>query len=91
MSFWLYDPKSFKDAALFPTGGLGNFLNTLTLALIAVVAALKTKFKDMVDNKTLMIYGGLAAVVIVATGFVFCGNEENTENGTTYNFDLSYE
>ena len=91
MSFWLYDPKSFKDSALFPTGGLGNFLNTLTLVLVTAIAVIRTKFKDIVDNKTLMIYGGIAAVIILTTGLVFCGNDENPELGTTYNFDLSYD
>tara|TARA_Y100001973_G_C5057266_1_gene260843 strand:- start:428 stop:703 length:276 start_codon:yes stop_codon:yes gene_type:complete len=91
MSFWLYDPKSFKDSALFPTGGLGNFLNTLTLVLVALITAIKTKFTDIADNKTLMIYGSLAAAVILTTGLVFCGSEESSELSTTYNFDLSYE
>jgi len=91
MSFWLYDPKSFKDSALFPTGGLGNFLNTLTLVLIAAIAAIKTKFKDLADNRTLMIYGSLAAVIILTTGLAFCGNDESSDSGITYNFDLTYE
>ena len=77
MSFWLYDPKSFKDAALFPTGGLGNFLNTLTLVLIAAITAIKTKFKDLADNRTIMIYGGIAMTVILASGLFFCSSEEN--------------
>ena len=91
MSFWLYDPKSFKDAALFPTGGLGNFLNTLTLVLIAVITAIKTKFKDVADNRTLMLYGGLAMAVILASGLVFCDSKESINQSPTYNFDLTYE
>ena len=90
MSFWLYDPKSFKDAALFPTGGLGNFLNTLTLVLIAVITAIKTKFKDVADNRTLMIYGGIAMSLILASGLFLCSSEENIKD-TTYNFDLTYD
>ena len=91
MSFWLYDPKSFKDAALFPTGGLGNFLNTLTLVLIAAITMIKTKFKDLADNRTLMIYGGIAMTVIPASGLFFCDSSENNNQTTTYNFDLTYE
>ena len=91
MTFWLYDPRSFKDSALFPTGGLGNFLNTLTLLLIGIVAAIKTKFTDMSDNTTLMKYGTLALVVILGSGLLFCDKNEELEEATTYNFDLSFD
>lgn len=91
MTFWLYDPRSFKDAALFPTGGLGNFLNTLTLVLIGVVAAMKTRFTDMADNMTLIKYGSLALVVILSSGLLFCSKNEETAEATTYNFDLTFE
>ena len=91
MTFWLYDPRSFKDAALFPTGGLGNFLNTLTLVLLGVVTAMKTRFTDMADNTQLLKYGGLALVVILASGLLFCDKNEETAEATTYNFDLTFE
>ena len=91
MTFWLYDPRSFKDAALFPTGGLGNFLNTLTLVLVGVVAAMKTRFTDMADNTKLLKYGGLALVVILASGLLFCDKNEETNETTSYNFDLTFE
>ena len=91
MTFWLYDPRSFKDAALFPTGGLGNFLNTLTLLLVGVIAAMKTKFSDMSDNMTLIKYGTLALVVILGSGLLFCDKTEAVEDATTYNFDLSFD
>jgi hypothetical protein len=91
MSFWLYDPRSFKDSALFPTGGLGNFLNTLTIVLIGVITAIKTRFTDMADNMTLMKYGGIALTVILASGLLFCDKDEQTTQTTSYNFDLSYD
>ena len=91
MSFWLYDPRSFKDSALFPTGGLGNFLNTLTLVLIGVITAIKTRFTDMTDNITLIKYGGISLIVILASGLLFCDREEQQSSTTSYNFDLSYE
>ena len=76
---------------MFPTGGLGNFLNTLTLVLIAAITAIKTKFKDIADNRTLMIYGGIAITVILASGLLFCDSKESNQQGNTYNFDLTYE
>lgn len=91
MTFWLYDPRSFKDSALFPTGGLGNFLNTLTLLLVGVIAAMKTKFSDMSDNMSLIKYGSLALVVILGSGLLFCDKNEELEEATTYNFDLSFD
>jgi len=91
MTFWLYDPISFKDSALFPTGGLGNFLNTLTLALIGVIAMMKTKFTHMADNKTLLMYGSLALVVILGSGLLFCDKSKSLDTQTSYNFDLSFE
>jgi len=91
MTFWLYDPRSFKDSALFPTGGLGNFLNTLTLLLVGVIAAMKTKFADMSDNMSLIKYGSLALVLILGSGLLFCDKNEELEEATTYNFDLSFD
>jgi len=91
MTFWLYDPRSFKDSALFPTGGLGNFLNTLTLLLVGVIAAIKTKFSDMSDNMSLIKYGSLALVLILGSGLLFCDKNEELEEATTYNFDLSFD
>ena len=93
MSFWLYDPKSFKDSALFPTGGIGNFLNTLTLALIAMLSIVKTKFPELADNRKLMIYGSVALAVIVAAGMILCRNETSSSNDVSevVNFDLSFD
>tara|TARA_R110000772_G_scaffold268243_1_gene394536 strand:- start:1268 stop:1543 length:276 start_codon:yes stop_codon:yes gene_type:complete len=91
MTFWLYDPRSFKDSALFPTGGLGNFLNTLTLLLVGVIAAMKTKFSDISDNMSLIKYGSLALVLILGSGLLFCDKNEELEEATTYNFDLSFD
>ena len=91
MTFWLYDPRSFKDSALFPTGGLGNFLNTLTLVLVGVITAMKTRFTDMTDNMTLIKYGTLALVVILGSGLLFCDKNEQTTETTSYNFDLSFD
>lgn len=92
MTFWLYDPTSFKDSALFPTGGLGNFLNTLTLLLIGVITTMKTKFGDIADNMTLLKYGSIALFLILASGLLFCSKEsEETSSTTKYNFDLSFE
>ena len=91
MTFWLYDPRSFKDAALFPTGGLGNFLNTLTLLLVGVIAAMKTRFTDLSDDMSLLKYGTLALVIIVGSGLLFCDKNETQNEATTYNFDLSFE
>tara|TARA_Y100001972_G_C7398462_1_gene207451 strand:- start:180 stop:455 length:276 start_codon:yes stop_codon:yes gene_type:complete len=91
MSFWLYDPRSFKNAALFPTGGMSNFLNTLTLVVVAVVAFMKTKFKDFVDDKQLFMYSGISLAIITAVGLLFGKEEESSEDTTQYNFDLTYE
>lgn len=94
MSFWLYDPKSFKDSALFPTGGIGNFLNTLTLVLVAMLAIVKSKFPELADNRKLMIYGGVSLAVIVAAGMLLCRNEESTSDSNVnevVNFDLSFD
>lgn len=92
MTFWLYDPKSFKDSTLFPTGGIGNFLNTLTLLLVGVVTTMKLKFEDVADNMSLIKYGTLALVVILGTGLLFCDKNENASQETTsYNFDLSFD
>lgn len=92
MTFWLYDPTSIKDAALFPTGGLGNFLNTLTLLLIGVITTMKTKFSDIADNMTLLKYGSIALFLILASGILLCSKEsEEIKSGTKYNFDLTFE
>ena len=90
MSFWLYDPTSFKRAALFPTGGIGNFLNTVTLVLISAIVLLKTKFQDMIDDKTLYMYSGSLFVLITTLGILFGGNDADVD-GSRYNFDLTYD
>ena len=93
MTFWIYDPMSFKDSTLFPSysGGLGNFLNTLTLVILGVVAALKTKYKNTIDNSVLMKYAGLSLCAVLLAGFVFCGKNTEELSRETYNFDLTYE
>ena len=91
MIFWLYDPKSFKNAALFPTGGLGNFLNTLTIIILSTVALLKTKFTNMVDDKTLYIYTSVALLLVTGAGLLFGKSEESSNDSVQYNFDLTYE
>jgi hypothetical protein len=91
MSFWLFDPTSFKTAAVFPTGGAGNFLSTLTLAIIAFVVALKTKFKDILSDKKLFMYSGLALTLVTTAGYLFCRNESSNSIQPMLNFDLTYE
>lgn len=91
MSFWLYDPRSFKNAALFPTGGMSNFLNTLTLVVLAIAAFVKTKFKDFVDDKQLFMYSGISLAIITTIGLLFGKEDETSEETTNYNFDLTYE
>ena len=53
MSFWLYDPISIKDSTLFPSGSIGNFLNTVTIAIMALVAIVKTRFQNLMDDQNL--------------------------------------
>ena len=91
MSFWLFDPKSLKDSALFPTGGLGNFLNTLTLIVIGLATTIKTKFPEMMTDKNILLYASLALIAITATGYLFCRNEQSKSIENNINFDLTYE
>lgn len=91
MSFWLFDPKSFKDSALFPTGGLGNFLNTLTLIVVGLATTIKTKFPEMMTDKNILLYTSLALILITATGYLFCRNEQSNSIESNINFDLTYE
>lgn len=91
MSFWLFDPKSFKDSALFPTGGIGNFLNTLTLLVLGLAATLKTKFPQMMTDKNILIYSSIALVIITLSGYFLCRNEQSSSIDNNINFDLTYE
>ena len=91
MSFWLFDPKSFKTSALFPTGGLGNFLNTLTLIVVGLATTIKTKFPEMMTDKNLLLYSSLALIIITAAGYLLCRNEETKSIDNNINFDLTYE
>ena len=91
MGFWLFDVKSVKDAALFPTGGLGNFLNTLTIAILTSIIVIKNKFNNIIDDATLYKYGILALSVVTLAGLILCRGERksNTEQG--FEFDLTYD
>jgi hypothetical protein len=91
MSFWLFDPKSFKDSALFPTGGLGNFLNTLTLIVVGLAATIKTRFPEMMTDKNILLYTSVVLIVITATGYLFCRDEKSKSLENNINFDLTYE
>ena len=91
MSFWLFDVKSFKHSALFPTGGIGNFLNTLTLLVIGIAATLKTRFPDMMSDKNILIYSAMAMLLITISGYMLCKDDEMSEIGNNVNFDLTYE
>ena len=91
MSFWLFDPRSFKDSALFPTGGLGNFLNTLTLIVVGLATTIKTKFPEMMTDKNILLYTSLALILITVTGYLFCRNEQPNSIDNNINFDLTYE
>lgn len=90
MGFWLYDPASIKYASLFPTGGVGNFLNTLTFIIICGVMLLKSKFKNLIDDNTLYLYSGTLFVFITIIGLLI-GNNDPDEDGAIYDFDLTYE
>ena len=91
MSFWLFDPKSFKDSALFPTGGIGNFLNTLTLLVLGLATTLKTKFPQMMSDKNILIYTSIALAIITLSGYFLCRNEQSSSLDNNINFDLTYE
>lgn len=91
MSFWLFDPKSFKDSALFPTGGLGNFLNTLTLIVVGLAATIKTRFPEMMTDKNILLYTSVVLIVITAAGYLFCRDEKSKSLENNINFDLTYE
>ena len=91
MSFWLFDPKSFKDSALFPTGGLGNFLNTLTLLVIGLATTIKTRFPEMMSDKNILLFSSISLIIITAAGYLFCKNEQSSSIDNNINFDLTYE
>ena len=94
MSFWLYDPTSIKDSTLFPSGAFGNFLNTITIAIMAFVALLKTKFKGIVDDQTLIKYAGTSFLVVTLLGLIMCRGEQSNSSsmiGESYNFDLTFD
>ena len=91
MSFWLFDVRSFKHSALFPTGGIGNFLNTLTLLVIGIAATLKTRFPDMMTDKNILLYSAATMVLITILGYMLCKDEQMNEIGDSVNFDLTYE
>ena len=90
MGFWLTDPTSIKHAALFPTGGVGNFLNTLTLLIFGAIILIKTKFNNIMDNKKIYLYFGTLLVFITTIGLLF-GNNDPDEDGAMYDFDLTYD
>lgn len=90
MGFWLYQPSSLKDAALLPTGGIGNFLNTITLAVFAILALANTKFKHLLDNDKFYIYLGATFVVTTILGLIL-GRDDEEEIDTKYHMDLFYE
>ena len=89
MTFWLYQPSSIKNAALLPTGGMGNFLNTVTIAIITMLALVKTKFKNL-ETDNLYVYLGAAFILTTLMGLVFC-REEEEDIDTKYHMDLFYE
>ena len=91
MGFWLFDIKSVKDAALFPTGGLGNFLNTLTIAIITAILVIKTKFNNMIDNTTLYTYGLLSLCLVTFAGLILCRGERRSNSEQEFEFDLTYD
>lgn len=91
MGFWLFDVKSVKDAALFPTGGLGNFLNTLTIAIVTAIFVIKKKFNNSIDDATLYKYGILALCIVTLAGLVLCRGERNSNSEQEFEFDLSYD
>ena len=90
MGFWLYQPSSFKDAALLPTGGIGNFLNALTLAIFAILALANTKFKHLLENEKFYTYLGVAFMVTTILGLLF-GKEQEDEIDTKYHMDLFFD
>lgn len=90
MGFWLYDPASIKYASLFPTGGVGNFLNTLSFIIVFGIVLIKSKFKNVIDDKTLYLYTGIMFVLITILGLLF-GNNDPDEEGAIYDYDLTYE
>ena len=90
MGFWLYDPSSLKNAALLPTGGVGNFLNTVTLAIFAVLALANTKLKHLLENEKFYMYTGIAFALTTIMGLLF-GKEQQDEMDVKYNLDLFYE
>ena len=90
MGFWLYQPTSLKNAALFPTGGIGNFLNTVTIAIVAILALAKTKFSHLLENEKFYTYIGLALAITTILGMIF-GKEQEEEIDTKYHMDLFYE
>ncbi len=90
MSFWLYQPSSLKNAALLPTGGIGNFLNAVTIAIVAVLALAKTKFKHLLENEKFYMYLGIAFIATTLLGLLF-GKEHEEELDTKYHMDLFYE
>lgn len=90
MGFWLYQPSSMKDAALLPTGGLGNFLNTVTLAIFAVLALANTKFKHLLENEKFYMYIGIAFMVTTILGLLF-GKEQEEEIDAKYHMDLFFD
>jgi len=90
MGFWLTDPTSIKHAALFPTGGLGNFLNTLTILIVGSIMLIKTKFNNLIDDNKLYVYSGTLFLLITIFGLLF-GNNDADENGAMYDFDLIYD
>ncbi len=90
MGFWLFDIKSIKDAALFPTGGLGNFLNTLTIAIITAMVVIKNKFNN-INDITLYKYGILSLSIVTLLGLVLCRGERNSSSEKEFEFDLSYD
>ena len=91
MGFWLFDIKSIKDAALFPTGGLGNFLNTVSIMIITAMIVIKKKFNNIIDDGKILKYGLLAFCIVTLIGAVSCRSERNSNNDDIYNFDLSFD
>ena len=91
MGFWLFDIKSIKDAALFPTGGLGNFLNTLTIAIITAMVVIKNKFNNIIDDITMYKYGILSLCMVTLMGLVLCRGERSSNSEQEFEFDLSYD
>ena len=79
-----------KDAALLPTGGLGNFLNTVTLAIFAVLALANTKFKHLLENEKFYMYIGIAFMVTTILGLLF-GKEQEEEIDAKYHMDLFFD